>query len=286
MGLLFSAKRIANGVRTRTLGESHVNAYYRLKERFFAADIAFAPEPPTNPSYMAFKLCRELGLKPVPWKPGAMVGFYFMDKTHLPIPPDTNLVNARCVDISKRRIEGAFEKVFGYALSVDPTAYQGMAVRKGDTNATHDGKIIECPIEAREDGYVYESLIDNTVGDDLVEDLRTVVVGSQIPVVYRKRRWKRLRFDNTNVEVRVCRQGDVFSPEESSHIVRFAREIGLDFGELDILRDKRSGLIYIVDAANTPFGPPVRLNFFAKRRAVKMIAMTFKQQFIRGSLPS
>ena len=32
--------------------------------------------------------------------------------------------------------------------------------------------------------------------------------------------------------------------------------MGIDYGELDILRDNNDGRIYIVDANNTPSGPP------------------------------
>ncbi len=43
--------------------------------------------------------------------------------------------------------------------------------------------------------------------------------------------------------------------EGSRQTIEFTQSIGLDFGELDVLRDIGDGRLYIVDAANTPHSP-------------------------------
>jgi len=45
---------------------------------------------------------------------------------------------------------------------------------------------------------------------------------------------------------------DVLSKDEQAKILQFCRAIGLDYGELDVLRDNGDGRIYVVDANNTP----------------------------------
>lgn len=279
MNIVFQAKRIINGLRQRVLGESHVNAYYGFKQRFATQDMLFVPAAPHHPGYLMTKICAEIGLRPTASAVGAAVGMFFLDKTET-APCAGRILNGSCIDISKTRIEEAFAKVFGYSLAIDPLTYHGKAVCKGEENAAHDGCVIDCPISQREPCRVYEVLIDNSITDDVVEDLRISVVGNQLPLAYLKRRWKYQRFVNTNFEVKIVPAERVTSAQERLLVLKFAREIGLDFGELDTLRDRATGKLYIVDAAKTPFGPPARLSFLNKRKAVHRISEAFRAEFL------
>jgi len=51
----------------------------------------------------------------------------------------------------------------------------------------------------------------------------------------------------------------VLSEEEADRVQRFCRGMGLDYGELDAVRDASSGRLYVVDVNNTPFGPPAKV---------------------------
>ncbi|MDQ6770676.1 MAG: hypothetical protein M3Z54_11900, partial [Gemmatimonadota bacterium] len=53
--------------------------------------------------------------------------------------------------------------------------------------------------------------------------------------------------------------------------------IGMDFGELDVLRDRNSGKIYVVDANNTPAGPPTVLSKQDSARALHILLESFHQ---------
>jgi hypothetical protein len=277
--IIFQTKRIINGLRYRILGESHVTAYYRFKQRLATRDMLFVPAVPHHPGYLMTKICAELRLRPTSSAANATVGMLFWDRTQNE-GSDRPILNAKCTDISKRRMEEAFQKVFGYSLAIDPLIYTGKAVCKSDENAAHDGYVIQCPIQEKVAGRVYEVLIDNSIADDVVEDIRVSVVGNRLPLAYLKRRWKHQRFVNTNFEVKISAVESVTSAAERDLILKFAGEIGLDFGELDTLRDRTTGKLYIVDAAKTPFGPPGRLSFLNKRRAVKMISRAFMAEFI------
>ena len=68
-------------------------------------------------------------------------------------------------------------------------------------------------------------------------------------------------------------------------MLRFARALGIDYGELDILRDRDDGRIYIVDVNNTPFGPPNHLPWSDSRRAVRRLAHAVSEQFLEGHYP-
>lgn len=176
----------------------------------------------------------------------------------------TKMINARCGDISKEHVEQVFADVFGYGLSVDPETAHGAYVRKSSKNGVHDGAVFTQP-QARESGYVYQRLIRNECGDGTVRDIRTTVVGGAIVVVLY--RYKQLddRFDST-IRAEFADVGEAFSASEQAQILRFCDRFGLDFGELDILRDNVDGRIYIVDANNTPSMP---------RRGVHMAAADY-----------
>jgi len=47
----------------------------------------------------------------------------------------------------------------------------------------------------------------------------------------------------------------LFSADEQRLMLEFARRIGMDYGELDVLRDKETTDIYVVDANRTPVRP-------------------------------
>jgi len=62
----------------------------------------------------------------------------------------------------------------------------------------------------------------------------------------------------------------VLTSEEAFLCREFFRQIGLDYGEIDVLRDGIGGKIYIVDANNTPAGPTKSLPKDQRRRAIAL----------------
>jgi hypothetical protein len=193
------------------------------------------------------------------------------------------LLNHRCKNISKANIADVFEEIANYSLRVDPLTYEGKMVKKSDINAYHDGRVLTGPITRAElqDGYVYEKLINNRINEEEVEDLRAVIMGDEIPFVYRKKRKITNRFSNINVNALVAETETVFSLEEQKLILRFARSNGLDIGEMDILRDKDSGRIYIVDLNKTPVGPPNHLGLLRTLVAIKKMAEAFEKNILQ-----
>jgi glutathione synthase/RimK-type ligase-like ATP-grasp enzyme len=86
--------------------------------------------------------------------------------------------------------------------------------------------------------------------------------------------------------VELASTADVLSPEEVERIIRFCRRMGLDYGELDVLRHRDDGRIYIVDVNTTPWGPPIQLSTQGKRAALLKLATTFKAAFVEGGTPA
>jgi hypothetical protein len=238
--------------------------------------------------YVLWKICAELGLRmtqelsrPTPltvlWKDATFIKASEAARPVIWAPT----INAACLDISKMNVSRHFSVVFGYSCDVDPFNYFGPCVEKSNENARHDGRIVRAPVLKRRAGAVYQRVINNAVQGDLVEDVRVPILNGLIPFVYMKYRPTAIRFDSSrNSAVRLCPTEEALSADEISSIGKFARSIGMDYGELDVLRDRDDGRIYIVDANKTPMGPSYRLPSAELRRAVKMLARVFRDEFL------
>jgi hypothetical protein len=183
--------------------------------------------------------------------------------------------------VSKSNVARACAAAFGHPLAVDPRLHVGPAVEKSEINAAHDGRIVQCPTQPAP-GRVYQRVVDNRGADpSLVEDLRTCTVGGNPVVVFIKRRPVTKRFQNTNTDVVLRTPEEVFSAAEIAQISAFTREIGLDWGGVDVLRDRTDGTLYIVDANKTDMGPPITLNLPDKLIATRKLAAAFRD-FVLG----
>jgi hypothetical protein len=245
--------------------------------------IAFYPDKP-RPWYFIWPVMHVSGAKLIDDVSKADIVFQFDDSTEtdnaVPAVKDgARLVNFCCQDVSKTTVAEVFERASGYTLKVDPTTHQGRMVEKSELNAAHDGRVLEGPLDAPVEGKAYQLLIDNEIEGGLVEDLRCCLVGGRPTVVFRKRRPLERRFLNENVEVLLDEPANCYTADEIAVIERFAAELGLDWGGVDILRDRMSGRIYIVDANKTDMGPPVALKLAAKLRATRRMARAFAGAF-------
>lgn len=186
-------------------------------------------------------------------------------------------LNDRIEDISKTHVGRVFKKVFGYSLTIDPLTYDGLAVCKSDKNGTHDGKIVQCPIPPNEvePDNIYQRLIDTAVDGERTEDLRTNVVKGALPVVFHKYKSLEGRFGTSYLHTDVRTAQDVFSDQEQKLIAEFCREIGLDFGCIDVLRDVKENRIYIVDVNKTCM-PVLSLSFKEQLRALRLMGGALK----------
>ena len=195
---------------------------------------------------------------------------------------EDKIINAGSHDISKKNVGRIFREVFGYALEVDPTQYQGPAVQKSNNNGVHDGTIVRCPLpsESIRPDCVYQKAIDNSTDKGMVLDYRVPVHGDQIPLIYLKYRPIDTRFSNENSHVEMNEPESVFSASELKALLTFSRSMGIDYGEFDALRD-RDGRIYVVDANTTPWGPPNGLPESLKREVLERMATSFKTMIER-----
>lgn len=225
----------------------------------------FVPRPPP-PWYLLWNASAWIGARKTNRQEEADAVVYFEDATWGDGAKSAAApcINGFCSDVSKSRVMDVFEHVFGYRLGIDPETCTGLAVEKSELNGAHDGRIIECP-QPRRAGFVYQRLVETGEGA-FVEDLRAPCVGGRLVTVFIKRRPKLHRFANVNTTVDLAEPGALFSATELAQIEAFARAMKLDWGGLDILRDRYNGRIYIVDVNKTDM-PPLALSFRDKMRS-------------------
>lgn len=235
-----------------------------------------------GPHAVLYKLCAVAGywITSDPKAPCDAV-FAWDDATRSEISPFENAdaaINRHCTDISKRHVAQTFAAVFGYGLEVDPTTYSGAVVKKSDENGTHDGEVISCPIPAAAiaPGFVYQKAIDNRrdSGSGFYE-YRVPIFGQTIPVVYIKYRPEDAPFKEFD-GAEVVAPDAVLSADEQTRLLQLTTALRMDYGELDVLRDRADGRVYVVDANKTPSGP--RRGFRPEQRvqALRMLRPAFE----------
>jgi hypothetical protein len=190
------------------------------------------------------------------------------------------VLNLNCRDISKLKVDATHQAVFGYRLEVDPLRHRGPCVKKSNENAMHDGTIVECPIAERDERCVYQKEVNNRIDAEYIEDIRVPVFGHLIPFCYRKRRPIVSRFSNENTSASLCEVDTVLSSIEVRQILQFCDAMGLDYGELDVLRDRDDGRLYVVDVNNTPWGPPNHLDRASVPIALQRLSQAFASAFM------
>ncbi len=243
------------------------------------AKISFFPKKPRS-YYAIWPVCQLADVKIVDDPAEADLHSYFEDREFLTAPrmaPSARpAFNAGCFDIRKSVVARIFEETFGYSLDVDPLSHQGVAVEKSELNGKHDGRKVSCPVASPRPGFVYQRIIENTFDGKEHVDIRTPIVGGKTtPYVFLKKRTRDLRFTNDNHRVDLAPIDAMLSRAEQDQIASFASAMQLDFGGLDVLRDRHDGRIYIVDANKTDMGPPAAMRGQDKLTAMRALADAF-----------
>ena len=267
----------------------------RYKAFYLAAEkngsVYFYPEKP-HPYTIAYKALHRNGIRVTAGLPGksepSPVIFCWEDSTfsrqRLPPPaPGALVLNAGCRDISKSLVGKIQAEIFGYQAEVDALRHAGPMVAKSDENGTHSGEIVHGPLARAKPGWVYQRLIDNTpealgmspAAPARAVDLRVPVFGSVWQHAYIKYRRLSSRFSNVNDKVEFVRTDTLFSPSEIKRLNKFCSRIGLDYGELDVVRDSASKQIFVLDVNKTPLGPPNGLSEADAEIALRAYQISF-----------
>jgi len=159
------------------------------------------------------------------------------------------VINLEVADVSKSNVDKVFRDVFGYSTLIDPFQSFGFAIRKSERQAAHDATIIPLPYK-QEPGFIYQRILDSRCQPSLCHDIRLPVFKNEIPFGFLK---YRLIADPIRSLYSVEFIEDIqtiLSPGEIGNVLMFAKRFGLEFGEIDLIRNNSDGRIYILDVNN------------------------------------
>ena len=282
-----AAERLITDLARSARFETRARAFrseYGLRPAGRRLTVLAYPQPVTRqPHVLVAKLCAALGyhVVSVPTRPyDVALRFHdatFSDPSLLdPLPPDLPVINRGATDISKTRVAREYERAFGGQSLVDPRTHEGEIVEKPDVNAADGRGLVVAPLEPR-DGFVYQRLIDSRTGDGHYIEYRLPVHDGRFPLVYRKVIDEGTRFEKKATRVTIEDPADHFSADELDRIGRLAHAMGVEFGELDVLRDNGDGLPYVIDVNDTPWGELKWVSPGERARAYSALAASFQR---------
>ena len=184
------------------------------------------------------------------------LALFYLDETDQSarVPTDRPVLNGRCDDISKRRVDAVWAEVSGHRTLVDPRTHRGPALRKPDQNSHGGLEVVECPTEP-EEGFVYQRLIHAPAPDGTRTEYRLHLYGGRVPLCYlRTKAPAENSGSKTFASVVTAGPADHFSADELAELGRFADAFGVDYAEVDVLRGD-DGVAHPVDVNTTPFMP-------------------------------
>ena len=192
------------------------------------------------------------------------------------VPTRTPVLNLGAVDIDKSTVSAAFTRVFGATMDVDPTTHHGPMVEKPEENSADGRAMVVGPLEPRPD-FVYQRLFDSQRPDGRFVEYRVPVHGGRVPLVYEHVAREDQRFTKRTEQTRILDASDVFTVEERAGLVELCRRLGVDYGELYVIRDRNDGVPYVIDVNKTPFGPPKDLPESEYPEALRRLTHTFER---------
>lgn len=170
-------------------------------------------------------------------------------------------LNGELFDISKQHIGGIYEKIFNENILINPEEYKKPYLIKSNLNAIHKSKVVNPSIslELPKKDQICSILINNE-SDGFYIDHRVPIIRGTTGACYIKTKEREERFSNSAIKCTLDKLTNVMSNEEIKLVNSFCRELKMDYGNLDVLRDFDSGKLFIVDANKTPGGPPPALS--------------------------
>jgi len=195
----------------------------------------------------------------------------FQSKSDVPTELKGKVINIKCNDVLKDKVERVNSNVFGYSSEANTNRY-GVAVKKNINQSHKDFSIIFTPCE-NENGYIYQKFINNRIAIDKVRDFRFFFAfGEYIFTVKDKdlagafvQQWGKSEVilgNNVN---------EYFENAEVEKIKEVVKRMGLDLGAVDVVRDHSDYKLYVIDINNIPGMAPIEITPPVMQAFIKLV---------------
>lgn len=214
----------------------------------------------TKDGAKVFSYCQWLGIENItdPTKDGIIAVFfnhpnpeciYPKDETIIELSKKYKVYNLNCNNTRKSHVAKIHKKVFGYNADIENN-YRGRVFRKSELQYQRDEEIL--PAIGTNPDYYYMKYIDTFEKGMGYVHHRVPYFDGEIPIVIKvgkRHPYKRKRSTNKH---QIGKPGEFFKQYELRLIKKFCKKIGLDYGELDVLRDIKTKKIFVVDVNDKP----------------------------------
>ena len=184
-------------------------------------------------------------------------------------------INGECKNVEKWYVDQVFTEVFGYSSFIDPTK-SGICIKKNIQQCTKSAELIVTPCMI-ENGFIYQKYINNVVNGHR-EVLRLVIAKKDI-MIHTKIMQGLVRDGAEHcIDVIVDWDKKLLSKDEKEKTILLCEKMGMEWGELDALRDS-DGKLYIIDVNNIPAIQSVD-KIKDRDRFMKELSEMFKKNFL------
>jgi len=185
-------------------------------------------------------------------------------------------INGALRSVKKDVVDDVARQAFGYSTFIDPEKHRGWAVEKTTEQGTHTGRVVLCPMKYNWHEHtdkhgnvqrrIYQRLVDNRTfpmgkplheqGEQLVREYHVSVMLGEVAAVFVTDKAVVNTFA-PHVPSRIYthlleRNTDELTRPELKQVLMFARKLGVDIGEVDLVRDNGTGRLYVIDAEARP----------------------------------
>ena len=172
---------------------------------------------------------------------------YPKDDTIIELSKKYKVYNLDCNNTRKSHVAKIHKKIFGYNADVNK-GYKGIILKKSELQYQRNEIFVNKVIPDKDSHHMKYF---DTLNNGYYNSYRIPYFDGDIPcVVNIKRKDPFDRKSRTKLVIKNKTQW--FHPKEIALIKKFCRFIGLDYGELDVLRDLKGNRIYIIDVNDKP----------------------------------
>ena len=177
------------------------------------------------------------------------------------------VLNHHLNNVTKQHVDECFTRAFGYSSLISDT-YQGQYLSKRNQQSRGAVSVLLPEVSGKKSTNIDKYSPDYRIKQKIIRtdkdsgwciEYRYMKFGEYSYVIEKQKPPSR-RYRSNAKKYRAINIPEAFYEDEHDKIESFCNFIGLDFGEVDVLREAETGALYIVDVNNIAGGAPVFLS--------------------------